>query len=333
MKSLLFHTDAKTRKQNTKKIVGLVGKRLGGVYRMLMLICLSVVTLFPVLYMFSVAFRPSEQLSDPTVVWIPKSLTLYNFKRLLDVFDYPLAMLNTAKITLISTFCTLVSCSLAGYGLARYKFKGKTLLFGLVVLMIIVPPQNILISSYVGFKYFDFFGIGQLVGLFTGEPLTYSLLGKEISMYLPAALGAGIRSGLFILIFSRFFSNLPKELEDAAAIDGCNPLKTYVRVVIPAAVPVFVIVSLLCVVWYWNDYYFTNTFMRSSMTLAGQLPQLKAKIDVTIHNISSGAAIDDDLLTALTQAAYIIVIGPLVLLYVFMQRYFTESIERSGIVG
>ncbi len=309
------------------------GRVIGSLFRLAVLISLSVVALFPVIYMFSVAFRPYEQMSDPTVVWIPKSLTLYNFKRLLEVFDYPTALLNTAKITLICTLLTMISCSAAGYGLARYRFKGQKLVLAVVILMIIVPPQNILISSFIDLKYFDFFGLGRIVGLFTGEPLTYSLIGKELSMYLPAALGSGIRSGLFILIFSRFYAGLPKELEDAAAIDGCNPLNTYIRVVLPSATSIFVVVFLLSFVWYWNDYYFTNTFMRDSMTLAGQLPALKSKIDVTIHNISSGAVINDDLVTTMTQAAYILMIAPPIALYVVLQRKFTESIERSGIVG
>lgn len=309
------------------------GRVIGSLFRLAVLISLSVVALFPVIYMFSVAFRPYEQMSDPTVVWIPKSLTLYNFKRLLEVFDYPTALLNTAKITLICTLLTMITCSAAGYGLARYRFKGQKLVLAVVILMIIVPPQNILISSFIDLKYFDFFGLGRIVGLFTGEPLTYSLIGKELSMYLPAALGSGIRSGLFILIFSRFYAGLPKELEDAAAIDGCNPLNTYIRVVLPSATSIFVVVFLLSFVWYWNDYYFTNTFMRDSMTLAGQLPALKSKIDVTIHNISSGAVINDDLVTTMTQAAYILMIAPPIALYVVLQRKFTESIERSGIVG
>lgn len=316
-----------------KKRIGTSGKVIGSVFRFMTLLALSVVALFPVLYMFSVAFRPYEQMSDPTVVWIPKNLTLYNFKRLLDVFDYPRALVNTLRITLVCCLLTMISCSAAGYGLARYRFKGQRLVMAVVILMIIVPPQNILISSFVDLKYFDFFGIGRLIGLFTGKPLTYSLIGKELSMYLPAALGSGIRSGLFVLIFSRFYKGLPKELEDAAAIDGCNPLNTYIRVVLPSATSIFVVVFLLSFVWYWNDYYFTNTFMRNSMTLAGQLPALKSKIDVTIHNISSGAVINDDLLTTMTQAAYILMIAPPIVLYVVLQRKFTESIERSGIVG
>lgn len=315
------------------KRVSAVGKASGSVFRFFTLLSLSIVALFPVIYMFSVAFRPAEQMSDPTVVWIPKNLTLYNFKRLLDVFDYPAALLNTATITLICCVLSMVSCSLAGYGLARYRFRGQKIVLAVVILMIIVPPQNILISSFIDLKYFDFFGLGRLVGLFTGKPMTYSLIGKQLSMYLPAALGSGIRSGLFVLIFSRFYAGLPKELEDAAAIDGCNPLNTYIRVVLPSATSIFVVVFLLSFVWYWNDYYFTNTFMRDSMTLAGQLPALKSKIDVTIHNVSSGAVINENLLTTMTQAAYILMIAPPIALYVILQRKFTESIERSGIVG
>ena len=184
-------------------------------FRFFILFGLCFVILYPLIYMISCAFRDSADMSDPTVMWIPRHLTLNVIKETADVMD----IWNTLKTTLLlNVGCSLVqvaSCALAGYGFARFKFKGKGILFGIVVMMILVPPQIISIPQYMLFRHF---GIGSL---------TVNLINTKLCMYLPAAMGNGIRAGLMIFIFRQFFKGLPKELEDAAYLDGCGPLRRF----------------------------------------------------------------------------------------------------------
>ena len=205
-------------------------------FRFFILFGLCFVILYPLIYMISCAFRDSADMSDPTVMWIPRHLTLNVIKETADVMD----IWNTLKTTLLlNVGCSLVqvaSCALAGYGFARFKFKGKGILFGIVVMMILVPPQIISIPQYMLFRHF---GIGSL---------TVNLINTKLCMYLPAAMGNGIRAGLMIFIFRQFFKGLPKELEDAAYLDGCGPLRTFVQVMIPNASSSFLTVFLFYVV-------------------------------------------------------------------------------------
>ena len=128
-------------------------------FRFFILFGLCFVILYPLIYMISCAFRDSADMSAPTVMWIPRHLTLNVIKETADVMD----IWNTLKTTLLlNVGCSLVqvaSCALAGYGFARFKFKGKGILFGIVVMMILVPPQIISIPQYMLFRHF---GIGSL---------------------------------------------------------------------------------------------------------------------------------------------------------------------------
>ena len=119
---------------------------------------------------------------------------------------------------------------------------------------------------YLQYRNFDFLGLGTLIGWITGNYLTINLLNTPAPMMISAILGLGLRSGLFIYIFQQFFRGLPRELEDAAYIDGCSIPKTFVSVMLPNSRSAIVSCVLFSFVWYWNDYfmsslYFSKTFL------------------------------------------------------------------------
>jgi len=302
-------------------------------YRLITLFSISMILLFPIIYIVSMSLRPAGQVSDPMVIWIPRSFTLKNIVDTIGVMNYLPAVLNTLRISLLSSVLTIFSCSIAGYGFARFKFRLRQPLFMLVLLMLIVPPQNILISAFLYYKNFDFFGLGSLVGLFTGKALTINLIGNEFSMYLPALFGNGIRAGLYILIFNKFFSNLPRELEDAAYIDGCGVYKTYFKVMLPNSLSALLTVFLFSMVWYWNDYFHTSVFMQNATTLSIQLTRLKFLLNEALNPLGKGVFVDVSEITVRLQAGCLLTILPLIVFYIFVQRNFTEGIERTGIVG
>ena len=157
-----------------------------------------------------------------------------------------------------------------------------------------------------------------------------SLLDNPLVFYLPAALGMGLRSGLFILIFRQFFRNLPRDLEDASSVDGCGPVRTFGRIMLPNCVPVIVVVLLFSMVWYWNDSYYVSMYFDNFQTVSSKLSQLS----VDIYRLVAGVDATNPFTMAVwIQAGAALSMLPMLLLYIICQRFFVESIERSGMVG
>lgn len=313
-----YLTPDQIRYNKNQKLVGMVWP----IFRFFILFGLSFVILYPLIFMISTAFRPSEQMSDPSIIWLPKSFTLSNISDTWDVMRYDATFFNTVRLNLISSFLQVITCSLTGYGFARFKFKGKSILFGLVILMIIVPPQITTIPLFMQYRY----PFGMEVG-------TQGLIDSSLTMYLPALFANGIKAGLFIFIFRQFFRGLPKELEDAAYLDGCGPLKTYVTVMVPNAKSSFLTVFLFSIVWYWNDFYVSSSFFTNNsdnQTLALALKNLDKNLE---NQLFRNQSVSIRMIIVWLESGCILAITPLLILYVFLQRYFIEGVERSGLVG
>lgn len=289
-------------------------------FRFIIVTGLSFVILYPLIYMVSCSFRDRIDMTDPTVMWIPRHPTIAVIKETIEVLD----LWNTLKNTLIINIgCSVVqvfSCALTGYGFARFDFRGKRVLFGIVIMMILVPIQIISMPLYSLFRNF---GIGSF---------SVNLINSALTMYLPAMTANGIRSGLMILIFRQSFRGIPKELEDASYIDGCSPLRTFVQIIIPNASSAFLTVFLFSVVFYWNDYYVSSTFFTNSETLGLMLKNIDSELKMRLFNT---VAVDADPREQIVwkEAGCLLSITPLLIMYIFLQKYFTEGIEHSGIVG
>lgn len=294
------------------------------IFLVLFFIGMAYIFMFPVLYMISVAIREPSSVNDPSVVWIPKSFSTQSITDTLEIMDYWNSLGLTLKITVASTLASLISCVLTGYGLARYNFKGRGFVFALLLITIIIPPLSIINGSYINFRYFTF---GGILNLFGGASI--NLLNTEWTFILPALFGAGLRNGLFIFIFRQFFIGMPKELEEAAYIDGCNAFSTFTRVMLPNSRSAFITVMLFSFIWHWNDYYSAAVYF-----IEGAKP-----LSVTLYNLQSllsQASMGNTspyLLRTYIQAGALLCVLPPLILYIFTQRYFTESIERTGIVG
>lgn len=284
------------------------------VFRFFILFGLGFVILYPLIYMISCAFRAPEDMNDPTVIWIPRHVTLSVIKETMAVMDY----WNTLGRTLImNAGCSLVqvvSCAVTGYGFARFRFRGRSLMFGIVVLMILVPAQVTVIPQYMLFRHFG----------------PFNLINNPLCMYLPAAMGCGIRSGLMIFIFRQFFRGLPGELEDAAYLDGCGPLKTFISIMSPNAKPAYITVFLFSLVWYWNDFYVSSAFFDRNQTIALMLGNLSKLLSQMLFN---NADVSPREQIVWLESGCLLAILPVLIMYIFLQKHFTEGIERSGLAG
>lgn len=297
--------------------------------RFVFVCCVCYLFLFPLLYLLITSIQTPESLKDPSVVWIPRELTVDNFRRAAEMLDFGRSFGMTAVISVFGTLATLISCAMAGYALARFEFFEKRIAFLLVLILIIIPPQTTSMSVFLNFRFFDPLG---LISLF--EPLTeidsLNLIGSPAAIILPAIFASGIRSGLSIFIFRQFFLGQPKELEEAAKIDGCGVFGTYTRIMLPLSSPAIITVSVFSFVWYWNDSFYSALFFTDDLKpLAAQIAVLRNTFLADAGNSLYSAQESKAILAA---AGLLSIIAPLIV-YLIIQKRFAESVERTGIVG
>ncbi|MBO5197662.1 MAG: carbohydrate ABC transporter permease [Lachnospiraceae bacterium] len=323
--------------RNRKNMDGLVLKRAAGktgtlffkVFRLLLLAGVGYLVIYPLITYLSIALSEPNDLYEELTGWMPQDPTFLNFKGLFGYFKYWDHLWITVSIAGVSTLLTLITCPLVGYGLARYRFKGNNIVFAMVILSIIVPIQTAQIPMYLDYQEFDFFGIGRLIGLFTGKPLTANLLNSYWVYYIPALFGVGLRSGLYIFLFRQYFMGMPRDLEDAGKVDGCSKFGVYLRIFVPNVKPVFVTEFLLSMIYYWND----TTYSRMFITLPDRQPLALyvETMDLFLNMMKDSI----EAMEARTQlfAARLLVVLPLMILFIVCQKFFIESMDRSGIKG
>lgn len=314
MKQTEERTDNVTRSEKVLMLKRRISRAVWCSFRFFILFGLCFVILYPLIYMVSCAFRAPEDMNDPTVIWIPRHVTLSVIRETMAVMDYWRTMCRTLLMNIGCSLVQVVSCAVTGYGFARFRFRGRGMLFGIVVLMILVPSQVTAIPQYMLFRHFG----------------PFNLINHPLCMYLPAAMGCGIRSGLMIFIFRQFFKGLPKELEDAAYLDGCGPLRTFLQVMTPNAKPAYLTVFLFSVVWYWNDFYVSSVFFDKNQTIALMLRNLSKLLSQALFD---NADVSPREQIVWLESGCLLAILPVLLMYIFLQKHFTEGIERSGLAG
>lgn len=325
-----------------------VGGKFVSILRGFIFFGLSFVIVFPIFQEISLAFRDPLDLNNKLVNWIPENYSLFNFKISIILLDYWKGLWNNTKVSVISTLCQLFATSLAGYALSRLKFKGSNLIFWLLMLSLIVPPQAVSLSRSLYLQSFDILSFGGNPGLFEklfGAPLKLKGPGKTIIFYVTSLTGQGIRAALFIFLFRQFFRGIPVELEESAQIDGAGVVRTFVSVMLPNARGVITTVALFAFVWQWNDVYYVNMYNVSGDTypmlttnlvlmserVAGLI--LQPQYVNIVKEIGEGIVKNPLFTQTLLNTAALLIMTPLLIGYLFVQRLFIEGVERSGIVG
>ncbi len=277
----------------------------------IILINVCFVFLFPVIYMFSTSLKTVADLADLTVLWIPRTFFWRNYELAISGMLYWQAARNSVIISLGSGILQTVACSFVAYGFARIPFPGRDVLFLLVLFTFLVPPQTIIVPLFILYRNLGFMD-------------TY------FPFLMPALFGHGLRGALFILVFRQFFKNLPYELEDAARIDGAGPFSVYWRIMLPLAAPAIIVVFLFSLVWHWNDFFEPTIYLfdQNNFTLPLRLSILSA----ALLQMLAGQGAGDEFNEAVIMAASFLVIMPPLVVYLFTQRYFVESVDRTGLV-
>ncbi len=297
------------------------------IIRWVFLITVGYIIIYPLLYMIAASFRELSEFNDPTVVWISKQYTMDNFKTAWECLKYPIGLVNTLKTEIVAGLIEVISCSVFAYGLARFEFKEKKFLMFILIVTILVPTNMLMIPLMLNMRNFDFLGILELIGKVIGTDIRPNLLNTEWAFYLPSLLGVGLKAGFFIFIFVQFYKGMPKELEEAASIDGAGPVKTFLSIVVPSSGVAFLTVTIFSIIWHWNDVYLAGMYFTNSEMLSVNLSKINSTIGA--YGIqTAGAAKAGPIM-----AACLLVILPVLILYCILQKQFIKSIDRVGIVG
>jgi multiple sugar transport system permease protein len=275
-----------------------------------LLISFSYIYLYPVLFMSVNSFMSVEDLINPGIKWVPSTLQFSNYERAMQVLGFPDSIYETTSYVLKVSIAATISSAIVGYGFAKYNFPLKKILFALMLATFILPQQVTMVANMVIYRNLD-------------------LMSSQNAMLYPAILGQGINAAIFILIFYQFFKTIPHVLMESAEVDGASPIRTFLSIGIPLAVPSFIIVFLFSFVWYWNETFITSLYVGSTVTMPLKLNAFRASYETLFPPGTPGAELNE----AILLAGNMIAILPLLVLYFIAQRYFTESIDRTGITG
>lgn len=285
-------------------------------FRFILIAGVSYVILAPMIGILTSSFFSDSDRYNPIVFTIPINPTLERYSTAMEYLDYWKTLGTTVVYTLLLTLIQVFVCSMVGYGFARFEFKLKKILFACVILMIVLPIHTVMLPLYVTFRNF---GIGGG---------TTNLMGTWWPVTIMSCLGTGLSSGLYIYIFNQFFRGLPKEIEEAAFVDGAGTWYTYFRIMLVNAMPALITVIVFSLVWQYNDTFYASLFNVPTDTL------LSKRISTLMDTISNVKKIyDPSLLTLYLNAGIVLIAAPLVLIYIVLQKQFIEGVERSGIVG
>ena len=277
--------------------------------RMVVLIGLCFVILYPIFTKVMISFMTMEDLYDASVIFTPKRFTLDNYRLGMEYAHYWTSLLKSIGYIGLLSLLQIVSSLFVGYGFARFQFRGNRLLFGCVLLTLIVPAQTYMLPLYFYFR-------------------TIGLLGTSLPMVFLSAGCVGLKNGLYVYMFRQYFRSFPKELEEAGQVDGAGSLRIFLRIVLPGAGAIIVTCLLFSFVWLWTDTFYSSIFMPNNELMSTRLVQLGTTVAV-----SSTEAADPYYKAIMQNVAIVLLVLPIAIVFILAQRFFVESIERSGITG
>ena len=334
------------------------------VVRALLIFGLCFMIVQPLLTRLSMSIMQEKDLYDSTIILLPRNVTLDNYRIVAELTDLKTigggwhfnALLNTLWVSALVSVFQIVSTTLVAYGFARYNFPLKKFWFALVIALIIIPPQTIQSALYMNFANFDVLRIFTLFGADaegltfgqrlmslldgTGTGLIKLLSGQtwnlraNVSAYLIMCMTCmGLKDGLYIYMMRQYFQGIPTSLEEAAYVDGCGTMHTFVRIMLPDALPTIASCFLFSFVWQWTDIFYARLFLPSSAIslYSTQMSSMVTKMGRYFSaDASKAVVVPNGRQLQLIAIAVLICAIPLIILYIFTQRTFVESLAMSG---
>lgn len=260
---------------------------------------------------------PLDDLLDTSVDWIPSNFYIKNYVNAAKSMNFWKTFGQSVIIAGLPTLLNVVVCSIIGYGFARYNFRGKKIMLGILIFSFILPAQVTMMPNYVWYS-------------------DLKILNSLNAFILPAALGQGLKSQIFILIFYNFFRQVPQALIEASKIDGAGHFKSFVKIALPSAAPAILVVFLFSIVWYWNESYLTQLYVCGAVSKSDWstlVVSLKNFADSYTTQASVSGSGMVSLNESIKMSGTMLSILPLLIMYFVLQRQFVESLDRTGITG
>jgi len=305
------------------------------IFRLVLLVGVSYVVLFPFFAKISGSIMSPEDFIDSTVRLVPRNPTLDTYNAIIIENDYVKAMTSTAILSLLCAVSQMMICTIVGYGFCKFKFKGRNIAFIIVIFTLLVPHQTLQFSMFMQFRYFDFLNIYETIRkVFFGVTVAKDLKLNFINSYWPLALlsltGLAFKNGLYILIMRQFFMGVPDELEEASYVDGGGVFRTFFTIIIPNSIPMMVTLFLFAFTWQWTDEFYVNLF--TTDTGPYLLPKI-VKIPRTLTLSQAAIQASTMYQSAIRNTCGLLIIAPLILVYLVGQSFLIQGIERTGVVG
>ena len=328
-----------------------IKKVLWYIVRLVLLIGISYIVLFPFFTKIAGSFMAPEDFVDVTVRLIPKNFSLDMYKAIWAEQHYLQAFTNTLFLSASTAIIQTFICAFVAYGLAKFKFKGNGLVFLAVIFSLVIPHQTLQLSLFMNFRYFDILGIfGFLNGggitipftditflegvvdiipdtaeKFTADGIT--LTNTYWPLIIMSLCGLAFKNGLYIFMLRQFYRGVPDELEESAYIDGSGIMHTFFTVILPLSVPMMITVFLFAFSWQWTDDFYTGLFFTTTKTV------LMPKIVGVPTSLTTDYAGQNLYYSVIRNTCGIMIIAPLIVMYLFCQKYLVQGIERSGLTA
>jgi multiple sugar transport system permease protein len=270
------------------------GRKVEKALTYFLLITLSILFLFPFLWLIGTSVKPENEAMAFPPTMLPKEWDLANYKEVFTLVDFGQYYMNSIIVTVCVVIGTVVSSTIVAYGFARIKGRGRNFWFVLLLGTMMLPPQVTMIPVY----------------------MIFSKLGW-VNTFLPLIVPSFFGSAYFIFLLRQFFKTIPKELEESAYLDGCGPFGIFWRIIIPLSVPSIITVALLSFMWTWNDFLNPLIYLNddSKYTLALGILQFKGALLIQWGPM---------------MAASVFIILPLIIIFFVGQKYFVQGIATTG---
>ncbi len=258
----------------------------------------SVLMLLPFFWMITTSLQTELEIMNPKMVLFPSSLYFNNFKRALEIIPLFRYMANTAFLAILKMFGEVFITAAVAFGFARFNFKGKNLIFMILLGTMMLPYEVTMIPTFI----------------------MWSSIGLTDS-YVPLSLPAYFGAASFIFFLRMYFETLPKDLEESALIDGANYFQIFTKIFIPLAKPALITISLWAFMGTWND-------------LLGQLIYINSPDKYTVQlGLASFNSMSGEIFWGPLMAASFMALVPIIALLLYAQKYFVEGVKMTGIKG
>lgn len=279
-----------------------LGATVLSLLRLVIIFGLAFIILKPFFIKIMMAFMSPDDLLDPTVSLIPRLWSTYYWKVGLEILNLGKTLTFTAFSTISASLLQLISSAMIAYGLARFKFPGHRLLYALVVVIMLIPTQVYSIAQYLRFW-------------------NWGLVDTVWPILIQAVTGLGLKQGLYIYLLLNFFKGLPKDLENAAMIDGATPFRTFFSVVLPNARTLIATVFLFSFSWQWTDSSFAELYYSEKLVMSTQIINFYIRDGLNADMLGSAIA---------KNAACLLLLLPLAVIFFVFQKSLVQSVITSG---